>query len=57
MDNNLKKALIDFQGAWYNVLENCADDEEFNEQYPFQKCFLEIFYDVANWVESEVEEA
>lgn len=55
MNDKLKQALIDFQKAWYNVLENCSDTEEFNEKYPFSKCFLELYYDVVEWVESETE--
>ena len=54
MTAELKEALQNFQQAWYNVLENCPADQEFNDKYPFHKCFLELFYDVTEWVDSEI---
>ncbi len=47
------EALNNFQKAWYDLLETTEADEEFNEKYPFDKCFLELFYAVTEWVDSE----
>ena len=53
MNDNLKNALINFKKAWCEVLENYSGNEEFNQKYPFNKCFNELFFEVAEWVESE----
>jgi len=54
-EQNMKVALINLKDAFCQVLEASDFEKEFNDKYPFGRCFLELTDKVIEWVESEVE--
>lgn len=51
---NLKRNLETLRQAFTDVLDVCDAEQEFNDKYPFHKCFMELTHDVIEWVDSEV---
>jgi hypothetical protein len=50
----LKDELIRFEGACVNLLDKCGPESEFGPKYPFNKEFISVVEDVAEWVQDEL---
>ncbi len=52
--DTLKQTLINLKHAFCDVLEHCDYEQQFNDKYPFDRCFRELTQDVIEWVDSEI---
>lgn len=56
MDNQLLSAFDEFKKATFNLVDRMLTtdmDLIFSEDYPFNKSFDELYFDIVSWVDTQ----